>query len=154
MHKGTDIVVNSGHFQPGNTLTAKRVHNNGGRPPGPITSIRQEIEEHPGRTRELLDHLYELALHSESDKVQLAASVDYLDRIGLRAPKQTDISIHGQVVLGTPEDYRRTMVLLAADRAREQALLLGETVIDAVVVEAVNEDVSPLDSCADIEPTV
>ncbi len=121
-------------FQPGNTLNSRRKHHGGGRPPGIMTSIKQEMEENPNRTRDLLDKIYSLAMTCESPKVQLAACIDYLDRIGMRAPRESNLIISGTVAIGTPEDYRRAAMLLSADRQQEQLLLNSATSVQPVEV--------------------
>ncbi len=110
-------------FKPGCQAQALRKVHNGGRPPSQITSIRQELEDNPRRTRQLLDHLYNLALTHESGKVQLSATIDYLDRVGFRAPKESTLTISGMIAVGTPEDYRRAAMLLNRDREQEANLL-------------------------------
>ena len=110
-------------FQEGNKEFLKRSVNNGGRPPKHIVSIRDELDEHPERIRKVLDEIYKLATTSESEKIRSVCSADYLTRLGFRAPKETNINVSGGVVIGTPEDYRRSMLLMAQDKEREAALL-------------------------------
>jgi hypothetical protein len=118
-----DLHVKDYKFKPGNKEWTKRNPDNVGRPPGVITSIRQEITENPRRIRELLDNIYKLAMTDESPKIRLMASIDYLDRVGFRAPKEEHLTVEGMVVVGGPEDYRRASMLLSIDKAEEQALL-------------------------------
>jgi hypothetical protein len=118
-----DVKEREYNFKPGNKEWTKRNANNGGRPPGVIRSIRQEVEENPHRIRQLLDNIYNLAMNDESPKIRLMASIDYLDRVGFRAPKEEHLTVEGMVVVGGPEDYRRASMLLSIDKEQEQALL-------------------------------
>jgi hypothetical protein len=108
-----------GRFKPGNTLNTRRKHKSGGRPPKLITNIRQDLEENPGRARDCLDKLYYLAMNG-SDRVALAAASDYLDRMGFRMPKEANVRIEGMVSIGSPEYYRRAVLLLANDKEQEK----------------------------------
>ena len=120
-------------FQPGNTLNSRRKHHGGGRPPRLITVIQDEIEQHPNRVRVCLDKIYSLAV-SGDNKVALAACQGYLDRIGMRMPKQSSLTVQGMVSVGTPEDYRRAAMLLAHDKEQEQLLLNGPFSLQPVEV--------------------
>lgn len=136
-------------FKPGCQAHALRKVHNGGRPPQLVKQVKDELENNPLRLRELIDEIYRLAKHGEPDKVRLAACADYLDRVGFRAPKESTLTIQGMVAIGTPEDYRRAAMLMAADKASEALMLHnGETtqipalidgtsqpIIDAVVQE-------------------
>jgi hypothetical protein len=117
------VLENKKGFQPGNKCHLLREINNGGRPPSPITAVRQELEEHPHRIRQLLDNIYNLAMNGEGEKIRLMASIDYLDRVGFRTPKEERLTVQGMVVVGGPEDYRRASMLLSIDKEQEQALL-------------------------------
>jgi len=143
-------MTNSGQFQPGNTLTSLRVHNNGGRPPSQIKQLQQELEDYPERTRQLMDKIYHLARHGESEKIKLSACIDYLDRVGFRAPKESTLTIQGMIAIGTPEDYRRAALLLSRDRETEQALLAPGTIrqatpavpeiVESIIIGTVDND--------------
>jgi hypothetical protein len=112
----------SWQFQKGNNYQSKRRINNGGRLPLVINNVRQELEAHPYRVREAFDKIHAL-ISSENEKIALMASIDYLDRLGLRAPKESTLTVQGMIAIGTPEDYRRASLLLSIDKAQEQALL-------------------------------
>ncbi len=90
--------------------------------PASILHIQEALERYPERTGKLLDKIYNLAIYGEG-KVSLMAAIDYLDRIGMRAPKESTLFVKGMIAVGTPEDYRRAALLLAADREAEVKLL-------------------------------
>ena len=110
-------------FEKGTEAWKLRKPGNVGRPPAFISNIKDELAAHPERIAEMIEVLHKVATGSDSDRARIAAAADYLDRIGFRTPKETNINVSGGVLIGTPEDYRRSMLLMAQDKEREAALL-------------------------------
>jgi hypothetical protein len=109
-------------FVKGNQYYKMADPNNVGRPPRYITTIRQELEQHPERIQLCINKII-WYVQNDNGKLGLVAAVDYLDRMGARVPKQTDINVTGMIAVGTPEDYRRAAQLMALDKSKELELL-------------------------------
>ncbi len=103
-------------FQPGNKVWTTRSVSAGGRPPKFISSINDEIAEHPERVGLALAKLYEMGIGGDRDALEY-----YIDRVWGKPKGLTES--HVSVVIGTPEDYKRAQALMLADKTSEITLI-------------------------------